>query len=267
MPKNKKVKEKKDRFPINNDVPYRRVEWLSLSALANFMGEFTKDDMKSKVWEFFFWLDKKSKGIKAEEFSKCCGALKGTITTHTSCLIAKNGINPNLYKNISCGCLRKEEICSKCGKPFEPKPQEGKEKCQVEIPSFNDDGTEKDTDYWFMCLKDKPCPIHPPSPEVKKVIDGWHEQAHSLSETHEIKIPAPSSSKEESDRFYYNRGFLDARQSTLAEVMEIVEGTRKVIPKMNFIGSVECVKVEIQNEVLADLKARLLELTTPKDDK
>ncbi len=54
----------KKKFPINNNIPYRQVEWLSLSKLANFMGEFTKDDLDSKIWDFYFWLDKKSKNIK-----------------------------------------------------------------------------------------------------------------------------------------------------------------------------------------------------------
>lgn len=42
------------------------------------------------------------------------------------------------------------------------------EKCVVEIPTFDEDGTEKDRDYWHMCLKERPCPIHdatPPTPE------------------------------------------------------------------------------------------------------
>lgn len=37
---------------------------------------------------------------------------------------------------------------------------EHKEKCLVQIPTYNDDGTAKDIDYWFLCLKDEPCPIH-----------------------------------------------------------------------------------------------------------
>ena len=37
---------------------------------------------------------------------------------------------------------------------------EATEKCMVEIPVFNEDGSEKDRDYWFLCLQDKPCPCH-----------------------------------------------------------------------------------------------------------
>jgi hypothetical protein len=54
----------KKKFPINNNIGYRQVEWLSLSKLADLMGEFTKDNQKSKIWDFFFWLDNKSTKIK-----------------------------------------------------------------------------------------------------------------------------------------------------------------------------------------------------------
>jgi hypothetical protein len=55
-------------FPIDNNIPYRQVEWLSLSKLADFMGEFTKDgNDNSQVWDFFWWLDKKSRFIKSNK--------------------------------------------------------------------------------------------------------------------------------------------------------------------------------------------------------
>jgi len=58
------MKKDEKRFPINNNLPYRQVKWLSLSQLADFMGEFTKDDINHKIWDFFFWLDNKSVKIK-----------------------------------------------------------------------------------------------------------------------------------------------------------------------------------------------------------
>lgn len=60
MTKNTQHKE----FPIDNNIQYRQVEWLSLSKLADFMGEFARDDRESPIWDFFFWLDGKSTGLK-----------------------------------------------------------------------------------------------------------------------------------------------------------------------------------------------------------
>ena len=34
------------------------------------------------------------------------------------------------------------------------------ELCTESVISYNDDGTEKDSDYWYMCLKPKPCSVH-----------------------------------------------------------------------------------------------------------
>ncbi len=45
-------------------------------------------------------------------------------------------------------------------------------KCLVEMPTFNDDGTEKDSDYWIACLKDQSCPIHSPKPEQPNTVSG-----------------------------------------------------------------------------------------------
>lgn len=33
-------------------------------------------------------------------------------------------------------------------------------KCKADVPTHDKDGTMKDSDYWFMCLKDRPCPVH-----------------------------------------------------------------------------------------------------------
>ena len=48
------------------------------------------------------------------------------------------------------------------------------EKCMVQIPDYDDDGTEKDIDYWFYCLKDKPCPIHEPETTTPSPSE-WEE--------------------------------------------------------------------------------------------
>ena len=48
------------------------------------------------------------------------------------------------------------------------------ERCIVEIPTYDDDGiTMKDSDYWILCLKDKPCPIHDDTREgeEREVLD------------------------------------------------------------------------------------------------
>jgi hypothetical protein len=41
---------------------YRDIEWLSLMSLADFIAEYTKDgEIKRDAWDFWRWLDKKSK--------------------------------------------------------------------------------------------------------------------------------------------------------------------------------------------------------------
>lgn len=57
-------------------------------------------------------------------------------------------------------------------------PSKSNEKCLVQLPTFNDDGTEKDIDYWVFCLKDKPCPIHDTQPS-KSNEEIAHEIANS----------------------------------------------------------------------------------------
>lgn len=107
----------------------------------------------------------------------------------------KNGIYPNAYDAIAEpaqeGSLLTVE-CSECKHqniikllresetrigyvhlPAQEKPEQ-KEKCSVEIPHYDEDGTEKDRDYWGMCLKERPCPIHdvePEQPEWEKEFD------------------------------------------------------------------------------------------------
>ena len=61
-------KSKDEKFPIDNNLPYRQVHWLNLSKLADFMGEFTKDDLEHPIWPFFFWLDKKSTKLKTDAY-------------------------------------------------------------------------------------------------------------------------------------------------------------------------------------------------------
>ena len=54
-----------------------------------------------------------------------------------------------------------------------------KEKCMVQIPSYDDDGEEKDVDYWFCCLKDMPCPDHSQS-EMELVYCKVCHKDHAL---------------------------------------------------------------------------------------
>lgn len=74
--------------------------------------------------------------------------------------------------------------CDGCCAGIYPAPekqqQAPQEKCHVEIPSYDEDGTEKDSDYWFMCLKTMPCPVHstPPQEPTPTSVTGeeWREE-------------------------------------------------------------------------------------------
>lgn len=98
-----------------------------------------------------------------------------------------------------------------------PTPQKEARGCMAQTPTFNDDGTEKDIDYWVYCSHSLPCPYHFTS-SIDEVIDTNERklEMRPIEETAyaglNVEPPTPT---EPVDEFVFRWNHRDSQQTLL----------------------------------------------------
>ena len=144
-------------------------------------------------------------------------------------------------RDITCDvCNEYFEYNSRSNAEYKAESEKGK--CMVEVPSYDEDGTEKDRDYWFGCLNEMPCLLHaeynPKEPEKGK--QDWIEKLQEISslwlydgaewENAILFIEELLTSQEKKIREEYQKGGKKILKR-LDEVIEYLEEQTKIINK------------------------------------
>lgn len=97
------------------------------------------------------------------------------------------------------------------------------EKCMANIPTYDEDGTIKDRDYWIMCLKDKPCPIHDnPAQQEDKLREVKVEYKGKIYRVTEVVIDMPECAVPQRKDVNEVNFLASQRQVLLDKILKIV---------------------------------------------